>query len=113
MSEVLLLIVGLGLFLAGMGSERLRRTDRDIEKAQRDIERMRELFMDRRIPYGVVEQAENEQASIVKKLIWVDHALDEVRLAMNKQIALYNNVLDRDPLEGDGRDRHHVSKGRS
>jgi len=43
----------------------------------------------------------------------VDHALDEVRLAMNKQIALYNNVLDRDPLEGDGRDRHHVSKGRS
>jgi hypothetical protein len=117
MDAILYIALGMGLFLAGMGIERARRAGHDlveleknVKEMQREIEESRELLINRRIPYGVVQDIENRQARAVDRLMWAKDAMEQAELAMKQEIDLYNFVLGRDPLEGDGRERHKVRR---
>jgi len=115
MDAILLIALGAGLFLAGMGIERTRRAMHDIEELEKrvkgmqaELEESRQLLVNRRVPYRVVEEVENEQARVVNDLLNAEEALERVRAAMGRTINVYGRLLDREPLEGNGRERHKV-----
>jgi len=63
MDAILLIALGVGLFLAGMGIERTRRAMHDIEELEKrvkgmqaELEESRQLILNRRVPYRVVEE---------------------------------------------------------
>lgn len=101
MITVFAVLFVVGVFLVGLALGRLHGMEREMDD-------MRQLILGRRVPYRVVEDVENRQAKVVDRLLWVRHTLDEIETAMRQEIELYNDVLQRDPLEGDGRARHKV-----
>jgi len=108
MTTLLLLAFIVGVFLVGLALGRLHGTEQKVEHMQKELDETRQLLVGRRVPYRVVEEVENEQARIVNDLLNAEEALDRVRAAMGRTINVYGRLLDREPLEGNGRDRHKV-----
>ena len=113
MTTLLLLAFIVGVFLVGLALGRLHVTEQQVERMQHELDETRQLLVGRRVPYRVVEGGEDEQARIVNDLLNAEEALERIGVArgrMERTIKLYGALLDRDPLEGDGRARHKVSR---
>jgi hypothetical protein len=110
MTTLLILAFIVGVFLVGLALGRLHGTEQQVERMQHELDETRQLLVGRRVPYRVVEDVENEQARIVNDLLNAEEALDRVRAAMGRTINIYGRLLDREPLEGNGRDRHKISR---
>jgi hypothetical protein len=109
MTTLLILAFIVGVFLVGLALGRLHGTEQQVERMQHELDETRQLLVGRRVPYRVVEEVENEQARIVNDLLNAEEALERIRAAMGRTINVYGRLLDREPLEGNGRDRHKVS----